>query len=130
MLGVLCVPLSAWDVDVLREGESAIGYLATVGRATGRPHRVPLRLVCHGGKLYASRRDAASDWCRNLIRNPEVTVHLRDEVMPATARLLDDDDIAARVSSLKYGDERSLKKRVIVEIVPYDPGHAPGKGSR
>ena len=103
---------------MLREGASDIGHLTTVGRVSGKSHLVALRLVYYGGRFYASRRNAASDWCRNLIKNPKVTVHIQGEEFPATARLLDDDQLARKISSLKYQDERSLKTRVIVEIVP------------
>ena len=97
---------------------SAIGYLTTVGRVSGRPHRVPLKLVSHGGKLYASRRDTASDWCRNLINNPRVTVELEGEEIHGTARIPDDQELADKISSLKYPDGRARRVRVIVEIAP------------
>lgn len=103
---------------MLREGTSDIGYLITVGRVSGRAHRVALRLVFYQGRFYASRRNAACDWCRNLVKNPRVTVHIQGEEFPATARLLDDHQLARKISSLKYRDERSARTRVIVEIVP------------
>ncbi len=105
---------------MISEGSSAIGYLTTVGRASGRPHRVALRLVYHRGNVYASRRDAASDWCRNLIANPGVRVEMGGSEFGATARLVEDSDLAMKISRLKYGDARSLRRRVVVEIVP-DP---------
>ncbi len=105
---------------MLQEGASIIGYLTTVGRVSGRPHRVELRLVYYRGRFYASRRDAASDWCRNLIKNPRVTVQIQEEEVPAIARLVDDEELVSRISSLKYQDERALRRRVIVEIVPTD----------
>ena len=103
---------------MLQEGASDIGYLTTMGRVSGRPHRVALRLVYYHGTFYASRRDAASDWCRNLIKNPRVMVELGGGEFPATARIVDDDEMAGKISSLKYQDERALRRRVMVEIVP------------
>ena len=88
---------------------------------SGRPHRVALRLVYYEGKFYASRRDAASDWCRNLIKTPRVTVELGGEEFPATASLVDDDVLVAKISSLKYRDERALRRRVVVKMVPSLP---------
>ena len=105
---------------MLQEGASVTGYLTTVGRVSGRPHRVVLRLVYHQGKFYASRKDSASDWCRNLIKNPKVTVRLQGEDFGATASVFDDDGVERRISSLKYPDQRALTRRVIVEIIP-DP---------
>lgn len=97
---------------------SVIGHLTTVGRVTGRPHRVPLRLVRHQGRLYASQRDTASDWCLNLIKNPRVTVELAGEQIHGTARIPDDQELARKISNLKYPDDRARRVRVIVEIVP------------
>ncbi len=103
---------------MVREGDSVIGYLTTMGRVSGRPHVVTLRLVYHCGKFYASRRDTASDWCRNLMAEPRVTIRLDGEETSATARVVDDVELARKVSGLKYGDQRALKPRVIVEMVP------------
>ncbi len=101
---------------MVSEGDSFIGHLTTVGRVTGRPHRVALRLVYHGGMFYASRRDASSDWCRNLMANPEVTVLVDLEELPASARLVCDEGLAREVSRLKYPDGRADKRRILVEI--------------
>ena len=102
---------------MVREGDAVIGYLTTMGRVSGRPHVVTLRLVYHGGKFYASRRDTASDWCRNLMAEPRVTIRLNGEETSATASVVDDVELARKVSGLKYGDQRALKPRVIVEMV-------------
>lgn len=111
---------------MLQQGASVIGYLTTVGRVSGRPHRVALRLVYYRGRFYASRRDAASDWCRNLIKYPRVTLQLQGEEFPASARLVDDDELAREVSRLKYQDARALRRRVIVEIIPAEGQHYGG----
>ena len=107
-----------WEGVVLQEGASVIGHLTTVGRVSGRPHRVTLRLVYYRGGFYASRRDAASDWCRNLIKNPSVSLQVQACEFAATASLLNDDELARKISSLKYQDERAGRRRVIVEIIP------------
>ena len=54
----------------MEEGSSLVGYLTTKGRVTGSPHTVALRLVCYQRRIYASRRDARSDWCRNVLKHP------------------------------------------------------------
>ena len=95
-----------------------MGYLTTVGRVSGKPHRVALRLVYYGGRFYASRSDAATDWCQNLVKNPGVMVQVHGDEIQANARLVDDDELARKISALKYRDGRALRKRVIVEIVP------------
>ena len=103
---------------MLQEGDSAIGYLTTLGRVSGRPHVVTLRLVYHEGKLYASRRDTTSDWCRNLTAEPRVTIRVNGEEIMATARVVDDSELARTISGLKYQDRRAVNPRVIVELVP------------
>ena len=104
--------------DGLSEGASAIGYLTTVGRVTGQPHRVALRLVRLDGKLYVSRRDAASDWCRNLLREPAVAVEIGGVTLRGTARQVESEALLARVSAMKYTDGRTSRGRIVVEISP------------
>jgi len=101
---------------MLEEGLSFIGYLTTTGRVTGRPHTVPLRLVYHRGKVYASRRDAQSDWCRNLLKNPSVTVEIQGQQFTATTTLVTDEALCRKISELKYKDQRALEKRTVIEI--------------
>ena len=101
---------------MLEEGLSVIGYLTTTGRVTGRPHTVPLRLVYHRGNIYASRRDARSDWCRNLVKNPKVTVDIQGQQFRGTARLITDEALCRKISELKYSDQRALEKRIVIEI--------------
>ena len=95
---------------MVSEGDSFIGHLTTVGRVTGRPHRVLLRLVYHAGRFYASRSDSSSDWCRNLIANPDVTVLVEGEELPASARLLRDEALARQ-------GNRVLTKEHLEEVV-------------
>lgn len=101
---------------MLEEGLSFIGDLTTTGRVTGKPHTVPLRLVYHGGKVYASRRNAHSDWCRNLFKNPNVTVEIEGRQFRGIAQLVTDEALCRKVSELKYRDHRALEKRTVIEI--------------
>lgn len=101
---------------MLEEGLSFIGDLTSTGRVTGKPHTVPLRLVYHGGKVYASRRNAQSDWCRNLLKNPNVTVEIEGRQFRGIAQLVTDEALCEHISRLKYGDQRGLQKRTVIEI--------------
>ena len=103
---------------MVREGDSVIAHLTTQGRVSGRPHVVTLRLVYHGGRFYASRRDTASDWWRNLLAEPRVMIRLDGKEIGATAKVVDDAELVRKVSCLKYRDQRAIKPRVIVEMVP------------
>ena len=101
---------------MLEEGSSFIGYLTTKGRVTGKPHTVPLRLVYYRGKLYASRRDTQSDWCRNLLKNPDVTVEIEGQKFSGTAQLVTDKALCRKISELKYRNQGVLKNRIVIEI--------------
>ena len=105
---------------MVEESSSFIGHLTTTGRVTGRSHTVPLRLVWHQGKVYASRSDTRSDWCRNALQHPEVTVAIQGRQYAGTARLVTDEALGQRISLLKYGDQRGLKRRTVIEIALTD----------
>lgn len=81
-------------------------YLTTTGRVSGRPHTIEIWFALEGRTLYmlAGSRDGA-DWVRNLRRNPEVTVRIRDQVFDAQARVVEDtqeDALARRLVVGKY----------------------------
>src|SRR3954466_14523275 len=64
-------------------------YLTTIGRRTGRPHRIEIWFVAQDGRLYllSGGRERA-DWVRNLQADPRVTVELGDETHAGMARVL------------------------------------------
>jgi deazaflavin-dependent oxidoreductase (nitroreductase family) len=55
-------------------------HLTTVGRRTGRPHRIEIWFAGHDERLYmlSGGRERA-DWVRNLQANSRVTVELGDD---------------------------------------------------
>jgi deazaflavin-dependent oxidoreductase (nitroreductase family) len=74
-------------------------YLTTTGRASGRPHTIEIWFGLTGSTLYllAGGRERA-DWVRNLRRNADVAVKIREVVYSGTARAIDgpDEDRHAR----------------------------------
>jgi deazaflavin-dependent oxidoreductase (nitroreductase family) len=64
-------------------------YLTTIGRRTGRPHRIEIWFAVENGRVYllSGGRERA-DWVRNLQANPRVTVELGGETRGGTARVL------------------------------------------
>lgn len=64
-------------------------YLTTIGRRTGRPHRIEIWFAPEGGRMYllSGGRDR-SDWVRNIAANARVTVELGDETRAGEARIL------------------------------------------
>ncbi|MGE5464835.1 MAG: nitroreductase family deazaflavin-dependent oxidoreductase, partial [Syntrophothermus sp.] len=74
-------------------------YLTTTGRVTGRPHEIEIWFGAGEGTLYLlSGGGRNSDWVKNLLRKPEVTVRISKTIFSATARLVTDpeEEMAAR----------------------------------
>lgn len=91
--------------------------LTTTGRSTGAAHSVELLAVAHAGRIYFSRHRPDSDWFRNAARNPRVVVGFGGASHAGTARVVDDERLAAAVSALKYpGQARASEKRVALEV--------------
>src|SRR4029453_632468 len=59
-------------------------YLTAAGRVSGRPHTIEIWFAMRGRTLYLlSGGGDRSDWVRNLLRRPEVTVRLGRRDAPA-----------------------------------------------
>jgi deazaflavin-dependent oxidoreductase (nitroreductase family) len=82
-------------------------YLTTTGRRTGLPREIEIWFALHNGALYmlAGARDQ-SDWVRNLMKTPAVTLRLRDVTYNAKARVIEagtnEDALARRLLVDKY----------------------------
>ncbi len=98
--------------------KSFIANLTTIGRKTGRDHKVHLRFVFYNGKFYVSRRNPESDWLKNILKNPCVSIEVDGKNVRGKASIVKDDELRRKVSSLKYSDERASIERIIVEIIP------------
>jgi deazaflavin-dependent oxidoreductase (nitroreductase family) len=85
-------------------------YLTTVGRRTGRGHRIEIWFATRAEKLYvlSGGRDRA-DWVRNLQANAHVTVELGGEIHVGRARVLEpgdpEDQLARELLLAKYAAE-------------------------
>lgn len=73
-------------------------YVTTVGRVTGKPHRIEIWFAIDGGVLYlmSGGRDR-SDWVKNLRKTPEVTVEVGSGKFTGGARIIDDPEEDQRV---------------------------------
>ena len=91
--------------------------LKTKGRKTGKEHTVWAKAVTYNNMVYFSRRNPNSDWIKNAIANPQVKVKIDDIEYSGIARLVEEDDLAKKISSLKYTEEsRQRESRVVLEI--------------
>ena len=81
-------------------------YVTTTGRKTGRPHTIEIWFGEQDGVLYLlSGGGERSDWVRNLMNDPNVTVRLGQENFAARARVVTDpeeDALARRLLAAKY----------------------------
>src|SRR5919199_3234186 len=88
-------------------------YLTTIGRRTGRPHRIEIWFAAQEGRMYllAGGRER-SDWVRNLRANAHVTVELGGETHLGAARVLQagtvEDQRARELLVAKYREGDNL----------------------
>ena len=91
--------------------------LTTIGRNTGKEHSVWAKAVTYNDMIYFSRRNPNSDWLKNAIANPEVKVEFDGKKFSGIARLVKDEELARKISSLKYTDKaRQDESRIVLEV--------------
>ena len=69
----------------------AFCYVTTTGRVTGKPHKIEIWFGLNGGTLYLlSGGLDQSDWVKNMLKNPSVTVRIAKHTFQATTRVVTD----------------------------------------
>jgi len=91
--------------------------LITNGRNTGKAHTVELRAVFYNNMIYFSRRNPNSDWLKNSLANPQVKVEFNGKSYSGIASLVTDENLAKKISQLKYSDRRSEESRVVLQVM-------------
>lgn len=92
--------------------------LTTHGRKTGTEHTVLLRAVQYNDRVYFSRRNAESDWLKNALANPKVTVGFDGTTHSGVASLVTDEPLAKKISELKYpGEQRAQEARIVLQVI-------------
>ena len=86
-------------------------YLTTTGRVSGEPRTIEIWFGLEGDTLYmlSGGRDR-SNWVKNLVREPSVSVRIGDETKSGRARVVDDageDALARRLLLGKYAESYS-----------------------
>ena len=82
-----------------RLADESYCYLITTGRVTGKPHEIEIWFGLKEDTLYIlSGGGDRSDWVRNLLKNPSVTVRIGKHIFNATARLVkgEEEEMMAR----------------------------------
>jgi deazaflavin-dependent oxidoreductase (nitroreductase family) len=83
-------------------GDLDFCYLSTTGRITGRVHRIEIWFALAGCTVYLLSGSESSDWVRNLMTQPAVTLELGGRRFPATARIVHDTVEEAKARRLVY----------------------------
>jgi len=101
-------------------------YLTTTGLVSGKPHEIEIWFGILDGTLYllSGGRDK-SDWVKNLIKTPDVTVRIAKHKFTGRAHILNDgkDDtpirklLAAKYQQWKLGGRLSDWARTALPVV-------------
>lgn len=95
-------------IDLSQFEKEEYCYLTTRGRVTGKPHEIEIWFVVHEGAVYLmSGGMDRSDWAKNLMKDPNVTLRIAGQMFPATASILDDKLIEDQVRmkmAIKYNE--------------------------
>jgi deazaflavin-dependent oxidoreductase (nitroreductase family) len=90
-------------------------YLTTTGRVTGNPHTIEIWFGARGSSIYLlSGNGRGSDWVKNLLKTPQITVRIGNSNFTGSARLVNDpeEEMAARhllaEKYQEYEEDRSL----------------------
>ena len=87
-------------------GSRSFCYVTTVGRVTGRPHEIEIWYALRGSTVYLlSGGGQRSDWVRNLLRRPDLTIRIGDRTMAGRGRVVtsaDEDRLARTLVYDKY----------------------------
>ena len=106
--------------------------ITTIGRRTGDPRRIEIWCHLMDGQLYLAASPGPRSWYANLYANPEVTLHLKDDVkadIPVRARPITGEDERRDVftrlsaqSAFRQGQgldvETWVRGSKLVELVP------------
>lgn len=121
-----------------RCAEEQYAYLTTIGRRSGRAHRIEIWFATQEGKMYllAGGRERA-DWVRNLQARPQVTVELGDETRVGTARILEagtvEDQRARELLVAKYREGNNLNewgRTALPVVIEFPADSKPSPDSR
>ena len=78
-------------------------YLTTTGRVSGEPRGIEIWFGLEGSTVYmlSGGRDR-SDWVKNLMREPKVTLRIAERTFEGRARVVGDPDESARSRELLF----------------------------
>jgi len=74
--------------------------ITTLGKKTGKPHRIEIAFHNFDGALYISGRPGRRDWYANIVANPAFTFHLKQSLqadLPAKATPIIDETTRRKI---------------------------------
>jgi deazaflavin-dependent oxidoreductase (nitroreductase family) len=95
-----------------RLADEDFAYLTTIGRTSGKPHRIEIWFAVDGRRLYLlSGGGDAADWVKNLRRNGRVRVQVGTRSVAARARI-------ARAGA----EDRHARELLDAKYMSWEPG--------
>ena len=95
-------------VDLNQFEKEEYCYLTTRGRKTGKPHEIEIWFCVYENSLYLlSGGGDKSDWVKNLLKDPNVTVRIAGQTFVSTAGLLEDkkkESLVRMAMAIKYNE--------------------------
>ena len=85
-------------------------YLTTTGRVTGKPHEIEIWFGLNNATLYLMSGDGKSDWVKNLLKNPSVTVRIAKHTFSGIARVTSNEQeqmLARNMLADKYKEQEA-----------------------
>ena len=96
--------------DLTADADDDFCYLTTRGRRTGRPHEIEIWFGVQNNSLYLMAGGHGSDWVKNLLKDPNVTVRIATYHFKGTARLIKDEQeetLARNLLADKYKEREA-----------------------
>ena len=86
-------------------------YLTTTGRKTGNPHEIEIWFCIYENSIYlmAGGREK-SDWVKNLIKEPNVTIRIKKQTFNAKARIVKNKEEEMAVRNLMADKYKEREK--------------------
>ena len=72
-------------------GKEDYCYLTTTGRVTGKPHQIEIWFGAQNNSIYLMAGDHGSDWVKNLLKAPNVTVRIASRTFTGIARIVENE---------------------------------------
>ncbi len=63
-------------------------YVITTGRVTGKPHQIEIWFGLQNTSIYLMAGNHSSDWVKNLLKDPNVTLRIAKHHFIGTARIV------------------------------------------